>query len=283
MSQSESLTDAVLYAEAGNRVTITLNQPDQLNALGTDLVDGLHAALDRALEHNSEGGADSQDTSSTDTSSGDTESQRPAKLIVFQANGKGFSGGLDLSGLDKETDGDLLLRLVRIEQLLQRVRHANCATAVFVHGACYGAAADLVLACRTRVATPDARFLMPGMRFGIVLGTRRLRDTIGESAAYQLLDRLTPFKSDEALATGFLSGIAEKADWPLFIDETLSRLSGFTASAYAHRVASLTDDTRADDMRALVTSVTDGSITSRMRHYVAQVNAERKARRDNAK
>ena len=198
---------------------------------------------------------------------------------MFQANGKGFSGGLDLSCLDTESDGDLLFRLVRIEQVLQRVRHASCATAVFVHGACYGAAADLVLACRTRVAATDARFLMPGMRFGIVLGTRRLRDTLGEGAAYQLLDRLTPFKSDEALATGFVSRIAEKANWPSIVDETQLGLSGFSARAYSHRVASLTGDTRANDMQALVASIADGSIKARMRHYVELVNTERQRRK----
>lgn len=250
-------TESVLISRENDCATITLNQPAKLNALGTELVDGLHAALDKTLGN---------------------QSQPSVKLIVFRANGKGFSGGLDLSGLDAESDGDLLLRLVRIEQLLQRVRHASCATAVFVHGACYGAAADLVLACRARIATADARFLMPGMRFGIVLGTQRLRDTVGENAAYQLLDRLAPFKSDEALATGYLTKVAEPADWSGVTQQLLHSLSGFSSSAYANRVSSLTPDTRAADMQALVRSVTESSIKSRMLDYLQQAKAERRTR-----
>jgi enoyl-CoA hydratase/carnithine racemase len=255
-------TSPVVVSEENTCVSITLNQPSRLNALSAELVDELHQALDQALDH-----ALDQPRASS------------ARLVLFRAAGKGFSGGLDLSALDNESDGDLLLRLVRIEQLLQRVRHANIATAALVHGACYGAAADLVLACRTRIATADARFLMPGMRFGIVLGTRRLRDTVGERAAYQLLDRSAPFKADEALETGFITQIAAEDEWPQVIEQTLKNISGFSASAYAHRVASLTPDTRAADMNALVSSIADGSIRARMRDYVETVNAERQARK----
>lgn len=243
----------ILVSKERDCATITLNKPEQLNALDSELVDGLHSALD-----------------SLQTSA--------PKLVIFKANGKGFSGGLDLSGLDNESDGDLLFRLVRIEQLLQRVRHASYATAVMVQGACYGAAADLVLACRTRVAANNARFLMPGMRFGIVLGTRRLRDTLGEKNAYQLLDRISPFKAQEALAAGFITRLAEIDEWPDVEKQLLKDISGFSKSAYANRVSSLTPDTRASDMQALVTSIADGSIKARMVDYVAQVSAERKGR-----
>lgn len=247
------MNQSVLVATDDNITTITLHRPAQLNSFSTGLIEGLHEAL-TVIERS------------------------PAELVVFRASGKGFSGGLDLSDLDNESDADLLLRLVRIEQLLQRVRHAPYATAALVHGACYGAAADLVLACRTRIATPDARFLMPGMRFGIVLGTRRLHDTIGENNAYRLLDRTGPFKADEALASGFITCISETDEWPELLTQACRNVAQYSASAYAHRVNSLTPDTRAADMQALVTSVTDSSIQTRMLEYVASVKAEKASR-----
>ena len=245
------MSESVLVTEENDCVTITLNRPESLNAFGVELVDGMHSALDLL-------------------------NSSPPTLLVFRANGKGFSGGLDLSGLETETDGDLLLRLVRIEQLLQRVRHASYATAVYVHGACYGAAADLVLACRARMASANARFLMPGMRFGIVLGARRLRDVVGEQNAYQLLDRTKPFNAQEALSVGFVSKLVESADWPTETQAVLDNLSGFTKEAYANRMSSLTPDTRALDMQALVTSIAEGSIKARMLDYVKQVKNAKK-------
>jgi len=244
------VTTPVLVSQAGDITTLTLNQPDSLNAFSEDLVDALTRALDK-LETN------------------------PPRLVVFRANGKGFSGGMDLSGLDAATDGDILLRLVRIEQLLQRVRHATFATTALVHGPCYGAAADLVLACRQRVASADAKFLMPGLRFGIVLGTRRLRDTIGEVNAYQLLDRIKPFNAEEACETGFITQLAEVENWTDVVNNAHRNLAGFSNIAYANRTNSLTPDTRASDMQALVTSIAEGSVKQRMLDYVSEVKAER--------
>lgn len=240
------MSSVVGYLIADGVVTITLNDPDRLNCFSDQLVSELHKALDSA------------------------ESDRAAH-IVFRANGKGFSGGLDLSGLETETDADILLRLVRIEQLLQRVRHHRSSTMVLVHGACYGAAADLVLACRSRVAAPEARFLMPGMRFGIVLGTRRLRDTIGETKAYQLLDRLKPFNAEEGLATGFVTALVHPDEWEKTVKENVSLISQYPADAYSARMRVLTPDTRDTDMTALVNSVTVGSIKKRMQAYVQSI------------
>ena len=239
------------YSIADNLATLTLNDPDRLNCFSEQMVSELHSALDSA-ERDS------------------------VRHIVFKAHGKGFSGGLDLSGLDNESDADLLMRLVRIEQLLQRVRHHCSSTMALVHGACYGAAADLVLACRSRVATPDARFLMPGMRFGIVLGTKRLRDTLGESTAYRLLDRLKPFDSEEGLKTGFLTLVAQQDEWSATISNNVTLLSQYTAEAYSTRMQVLTPDTRDCDMATLVTSLTNGSIKQRLVAYVSSMKQQKR-------
>lgn len=245
------MSSLVDYSAADNVATITLNDPDRLNCFSQQLVNQVHDALDYA-ENDS------------------------VRHVVFRAQGKGFSGGLDLSGLDNETDADLLLRLVRIEQLLQRLRHHSSSTMALVHGACYGAAADLVLSCRSRVATSDARFLMPGMRFGIVLGTGRLRDTLGEAVAYRLLDRLKPFGAEEGLKTGFVTAVAEQREWNKVISENVTLLSQYTPQAYNTRMQVLTPDTRASDMTALVASVTDGSIKQRMQAYVNSMNEQKR-------
>lgn len=245
------MTGLVLYTIDNSVATITLNKPLQLNSFCQALVSDIHRALDQA------------------------EAEQAAHL-VFCAEGKGFSGGLDLSGLADESDADLLARLVQIEGLLQRVRHHPCATVALVHGACYGAAADLVLSCRTRIAEEDARFLMPGMRFGIVLGTRRLRDTIGEPAAYRLLDRAKPFSAEEGLAAGFLTAIASRQEWSALIEQHLNVAGNYTPEAYATRMARLTPDTRDSDMAALVKSVVQSSIKERMVAYVAGIEAAKR-------
>ena len=49
-----------------------------------------------------------------------------AGLIVIGGEGRHFCTGFDLTGIDRASDGDLLLRFVRIERLLQpRLRIAG--------------------------------------------------------------------------------------------------------------------------------------------------------------
>ena len=247
------MSSPVTVTREDTTVHICLNRPDRLNAFSGDLVDALSAAIAEAA---------TQET----------------RLLVFTGAGKGFSGGFDLSDLDTMTDGDLLLRFVRAEQLLQQVYHAPFATLALVHGACYGAAADLVAACQWRVAAPGARFRMPGLRFGITLGTARLARLAGADAARSLLLRDAPFDTEEALQTGFISAVAAQEDWTDTIEQCHRDASALTANTYAAMLDRTRIDTREADMAALVQSVAVGSIKERVQAYLASVKAAKAAR-----
>jgi len=252
------MTDALLYTFADQRSEIVFNLGEKLNVFSDELVGAIHTAIDQAMRDQ-------------------------ARYIVFRANGKAFSAGLDLSDIENLSDGDILHRLVRIELLLQRIRHAKCATVALVHGNCYGAAADLVLACRYRIASHDASFLMPGIRFGIVLGTRRLRDTVGENNASKLLDRDYPFNAQEALDCGFATALADPSDWPSAIDKATHALLQLSAEAYAERESALIPDTRDHDMAALVRSVTSGSDSNSIQQRIIEFVASLQARKASTK
>ena len=73
------MTTAAVLA-AGTR-RLELDRPERANALDAATVERLHAELDRA-------------------------EREDARLVVLQARGRTFCGGLDLSGLEKETDAD---------------------------------------------------------------------------------------------------------------------------------------------------------------------------------
>ena len=241
---------AVSVTRDGPVTTVELDRPEKLNAFNGDLVDGLARAV---------AAAEADDT----------------RLLVFRGAGKGFSGGFDLSGLDEMSDGDLLLRFVRVEEVLQAVHHARVATLALVHGACYGAAADLAAACHWRVAAPDARFRMPGARFGIVLGTRRLAALVGADRARALLLRDAPFDAGEALASGFVTEIAGQDDWPAVQERVLGQAQALDPMTLASLTRRMTADTRDEDLVALVRSAAHGSVKERIRAYLAEMAARR--------
>src|SRR5512143_1710364 len=126
--------------------TLDLDRPDKMNALNAPLVDELLHAVTAAYDDGT-------------------------RAMVLRGSGRNFSAGFDLSDVESASEGDLLLRFVRLEQLLQAVYHAPFETIALVHGRNFGAGVDLVCACARRIADPDATFRMPGLKFGLVLGT----------------------------------------------------------------------------------------------------------------
>lgn len=201
----ESSAPEVLAERRGTTLELTLNRPGKMNAFSPSLVEALLAAVSAAY--------------------GDG-----TRLMVLRGNGKCFSAGFDMAGVDRQSEGDLLLRFVRIEQLLQAVHHAPFETLALAHGRNFGAGVDLIGACSRRVATADATFRMPGLKFGIVLGTHRFGLQVGGDAARDILAESRTFGSEEGRRIGFLTAGAEVAEWPAVIERAGNTTVGMRGS-----------------------------------------------------
>jgi enoyl-CoA hydratase/carnithine racemase len=139
-------------------------------------------------------------------------------------------------------------------------------TVACAKGAAFGAGADLFAACRYRLADPGARFAMPGLQFGLALGTRRFAALVGDAAAYEVLASGAPYDALRAVELGLASRIEKEDGWSALIQvrhearqvsgEALARLSRLTRR-----------DTRAEDMRALVESASEPGLVERVRRY----------------
>lgn len=221
---------------------LTLNRPDNANALN----DAMVAALSDALA---------------------TAARDGTRLLVLDANGRHFCAGFDLSDLDDCSDGDLLLRFVRIETVLQTLYHLPFPALALARGRAMGAGADLFAACSRRVAAPGTQFRMPGLAFGILLGTRRLAARIGADAAREVQNATRGFDATEAHALGFASAILEEADWPAAIDAAATAANTLTPEATATLFDATVSDTRAEDMAALVASAARPGLKARIQAY----------------
>lgn len=236
------MSDELIRKHDGHLTRLTLNRPAKANALSSSLVDALIDAVDYAY----------------------TDGTR---LLVLDGTGNHFCAGFDFSGYQEHSEGDLALRFIRVETLLQAVHHAPFETLVLAHGKIFGAGADLVTACGKRVAAQGTTFRMPGLRFGVVLGTRRLAHRIGADHARSILGESRTFGTDEALGIEFITHIAEPAQWPAIVQETQTHCASLTPAAAAALHRQITPDTRADDMAALARSVSIPGIKERIRIY----------------
>ena len=239
-------TIAPLRAERrGATLQLTLARPEKMNALDAELVEALLREVQAAY--------------------GDG-----TRLLVLSGEGANFSAGFDVAGFESQSEGDLLLRFVRIEQLLQALRHAPFDTLALAHGKNFGAGADLVCACARRVAAADASFRMPGLRFGILLGTRLFADRVGEARARQVLQVSRTFAAPEALEWGFLTEVAPQDAWGAVREKAEAAAATLTPEAAARLYRATTAEHRDRDLAELVRSAAEPGLKMRIAEYLTK-------------
>lgn len=168
----------------GNGVaTVELNRPERGNALSALMVESLLGAVSHAF------------------------ADPAVHTLALAGVGRHFCTGFDMGGLEEASEGDLTLRFVRIETLLDAVWRAPVRTVAIATGRTWGAGADLFACCDLRLASPDASFRFPGAAFGIVLGTRRLAERVGTDRARAWVSEGATADASGAAAAGLVSRV----------------------------------------------------------------------------
>lgn len=233
------MTDPVTTEIVDGAMTVTLARPDKANALSADMSDGVLAAIRRAEEDD-------------------------VRAVVLRGDGRHFCAGFDFGDFDALTDGDLALRFLQVEEMLQAVFHAAVPVLALVQGRAIGAGADLAAAAMKVVATPEARFQMPGPKFGVILGTRRLAYRVGNVRARQIQIESRPVEAEEGHALGLIDALAFQEDWPAATAEFVRDYAQLDAGTVSSLAEVTRPDTRDADMTALARSVAIPGIKDRI-------------------
>lgn len=166
----------------GDLAVITLNRPEVMNALNTQMrAELLHAVKD---------------------------AQKQARALVLTGQGRAFCSGQDLG--DKATAGQVdLERTLRdeYEPLLNAIFDSTIPTIAAVNGAAAGAGANLALACDVVIASQSAVFLQAFTRIGLIPdagGTYFLPRQIGLAKAMGTALFAEPVSATQACAWGMI-------------------------------------------------------------------------------
>ena len=203
-------TDAPILTETRGRVgLITLNRPQQLNALNDALMDALGQALlvfdaDEAI------GA-----------------------IVITGSAKAFAAGADIAAMADWSYMDVYRSdfITRNWETIRRVRKPVLAA---VAGFAMGGGCELALACDIVIAAESAKFALPEVKLAMLPGaggTQRLPRAIGKAKAMDLCLSGRVLDAAEADRHGLVSRIVPDAR---LIDETLAlaaTLAGYSLPA----------------------------------------------------
>jgi enoyl-CoA hydratase/carnithine racemase len=195
----------VLVEDALPAVLITLNRPQQRNALSTPLMLELTETLER-------------------------EGARPeVRAIVLRASGPAFSAGHDLKELlDRSLDEEREIFDVctRMMQTIQRLPQPVIAA---VQGIATAAGCQLVATCDLAVASETATFATPGVKIGLFCSTPMvaLSRNIGRKRALEMLLGGRPIDAHTAADWGLVNRVVPSAE----LDAAALELAHQVASA----------------------------------------------------
>ncbi|WP_137925063.1 enoyl-CoA hydratase/isomerase family protein [Cupriavidus sp. 2SB] len=237
------MTELISVTDTEDVCHIRLNRPDKMNALSSDLVEALLVAVDAA-------------------------ERRRCTVIALQGEGRNFSAGFDFGSVEAQSEGDLLLRFVRLETLLHKLASASALTIAFAHGKNFGAGVDLFGACHRRISTADATFRMPGLKFGLVLNTRRFSKVVGADAAREILGKTRPFAADEGHRLGFVTSIAARETWPEHVRAAIEDAKSLPASARKLLHDAISNERADQDLATLVRSASIPGLKDRIAAYL---------------
>jgi enoyl-CoA hydratase/carnithine racemase len=133
-----------------------------------------HVRLTRADKMN----AVDQDMITAIIAAGNEVAASDARAVIISGEGKAFCAGIDISGLSGmigKDPAELLMPRTHGEGTTNQWQEVamvwsrmDIPVIAAVHGACYGAGIQLALGADIRIASPDAKFAVMEMKWGIV-------------------------------------------------------------------------------------------------------------------
>ncbi|MBE7635276.1 enoyl-CoA hydratase [Sneathiella sp. P13V-1] len=200
------MSDLIVEQEA-NLLKLTLNRPEQLNALSKELISGLTEAVVGVTENSS------------------------ARAILITGAGRGFCAGADLQG-DKlanrreKVEGQMM---AGVNRLITAIREVPVPVIIAVNGAAAGAGCGLALSGDITIAGRSAKLLTAFSRIGAVLDG---------GMSWSLTHKIGPARATAMAMLGDHKISADTAkEWGLIWDVVEDEDLEATSLALAHRLA----------------------------------------------
>jgi len=194
--------------------TITLDRPEVLNALNTDLAGELADAAEQGAE------------------------DHDVWVVVVKGAGRAFSSGMDRTALSAGGIGEAFYR--------HWIRALNCLedmdklVIAVLHGYCIGGGLQLAVACDVRVATEDSILGLGATEHGLIPdgSILRLARIIGMGRAKELTLLNDHIRAEEARAMGLVNWVVATVDLEAKLRTILDRAfhASRTATGHAKRL-----------------------------------------------
>jgi enoyl-CoA hydratase len=173
-------------------LTITINRPDKLNALNSQVMQELDEALTELLN------------------------QSEVRSVIITGSGsKSFVAGADIAefvGLDTAQGMQLAQKG---QAIFARIEQSPKPIVACVNGFALGGGCELAMSCHFRIASDNAKFGQPEVNLGLIPGyggTQRLVQLIGKGRALELLMSGEMIDAQKAWQYGLVNAVVPQEE-----------------------------------------------------------------------
>jgi enoyl-CoA hydratase len=173
-------SSAIIFEKIDCIARITLNRPERANALNQAMLEEIGAALDEA------------------------EGDASLRAVIVRGAGLAFSSGFDLKEqMERRPSGIDQWRPILRRDFATTMRfwHFSRPTIAAVRGPCLAGAFELALACDMTIASDDAFFGEPELKFGAGIVSMILPWVVGPKIAKEIIltgeDRISALRARE--------------------------------------------------------------------------------------
>ncbi|MFX1409311.1 MAG: enoyl-CoA hydratase/isomerase family protein [Promethearchaeota archaeon] len=186
------MAEYVLYENQGHVGKITLNKPEQRNAIDLQTLKELIKAFKNSAENDD-------------------------ICVIYAANGKNFTVGADLKyGYELLTSNERLAEAIEFLESFQNLTRSMISHPGVIiaglHGWVIGGGFEQLLYCDLRIAANNTRIMLPELGVGLFFSnasTKLLPRIIGEGRAKQLMYLGTEINAEEAFNIGLVNQVCK--------------------------------------------------------------------------
>lgn len=181
---------SILTERRGQVEIITINRPNQMNALNKVTIDELHQALSKA-----------------------NDSQEVGVVIVTGAGDKAFVAGADIkefADFSISQGGELAMNGQKM--LFSFIETMQKPVIAAVNGFALGGGLELAMCSHIRIASSNARMGLPEVSLGVIPGyggTQRLAQLVGRGKTNEMIFTAGMIDAKDALIWGLVNHVVE--------------------------------------------------------------------------
>jgi enoyl-CoA hydratase len=207
----------ILTEQKEKLLLITINRPNQLNALNKVTIDELSTELKRA------------------------EKDASVRVIILTGSGeKAFVAGADIKEFaDFNVEQGKALSKEGHDKLFNLVENLNTPVIAAVNGFALGGGLELAMSAHIRVASSNAKMGLPETSLGVIPGyggTQRLAQLIGRGRALELIMTAGMIKAEQALAYGLVNYVVEQSELMAKCEEIANKILNNSPMAIASAI-----------------------------------------------